>query len=79
MKTGFLPSGRQIVVPDDDLEERLVAALMVSLAADPVDKERLSKMAIHTGDGTFEVYQPDRFYWLELLGNGRFNLVISDE
>ena len=79
VKTGFLTSARQVVVPENDLEERLVGALMASLAADPLDKERLSNVAIHTGNGTFEAYHPDRFYYLEVVGNYRFVLVISDE
>ena len=80
MKLGLLADGRIIVVPEHDLEERLVLALMAALADDPGERTTLTENAIHVGDGLFTAYNPDRFYWLEQVsGGGGFVLLSAEE
>lgn len=81
MKEAFLPSGRRVVVPENDLEERVVVALMAALAGDPEEGRRLRSDAVYRedGTGTFETFNPDRFYYLEHLSDGRLVVVCSDD
>jgi hypothetical protein len=79
MRVGFLPSGRKVVVPEDDLEEELVVALMAALCEDPRDGEHLLRDAVYDADGLFRVYGPDRFYWLEQLDGKPFALIAADD
>jgi hypothetical protein len=75
----FLPSGRRIVVPENDLEERLVVAMMAGFIGDKEEGRRLTAGAIHAGDGTFQTFNPDRFYHLEYRSDGGFEVMWSDD
>ena len=79
MTEAILASGRRVVVPENDLEEGVQLALMACLAPADDDRRRILGDAVYTGEGGFAAYSPDRFYWLEHVGDGRFTLVASDE
>ena len=79
MRVSFLANGRKVIVPDNDLEEQVVAALMASLCNDSAEKQRLLRDAVYDGAGLFRVYEPDRFYWLEQVAEARFALIAEDE
>ena len=79
MTERYLASGRRVVVPENDLEERVQLALMASLAGGADDRRRLLADAVYTGEGTFVAYGPERFYFLDHDGNGRFTLTVSDD
>jgi hypothetical protein len=59
MEECYLSSGRKVVVPDDELEERVVIELMAALAPDSTHRSRLLTRVIHKGNGAFEAYHPD--------------------
>jgi hypothetical protein len=75
----FLPSGRRVVVPENDLEERLVVAMMAALVGGKEEGRRLTVGAIHAADGTFQTFNPDRFYHPEHRSDGGSEVMWSDD
>lgn len=73
------PSGRLAVVPENELEERILIELMAALALTPDDQARLLRKAIYIEDGSFVCYHPGWFYHLEPLPTGGFELHSRDE
>jgi hypothetical protein len=76
-----MPSGRTVVAPESDLEERVIIALMAALAPGADHRSRIANGAVHRDEepGTFETFGPDWFYYLERVADGRFALIASDE
>lgn len=77
MRLNYLPSGRAVVVPETDLEERIVVARMTALARDG-DKAEIAG-ATYQDKGLFATYSPDWFLYLEHFGDGRFELLRYDD
>lgn len=65
-----------VVVPETDLDERVLLALMAALANDEDERERIRSRTVYRAEepGFFETFSPDGFYYVEHLNDGRFAL-----
>jgi hypothetical protein len=81
MTKTYLPTGRIVVVPENDLEERVVVAFMAALATTDQHRTEILTEAMYRDDqpGMFVTQTSEYFLWLEQVSEQEFHLLLSDE